>query len=121
MVAAAKEVLERWVGGYVQDSQRNRKLLTSEIAGSAFTVPPRGETTDEVADVPPHSESLAEHLGDFAHGHDVPLMTPDRAREAGGTLHRANKRRAVRVGQCLHDPCQGLHRRPEHDWIEVLQ
>ena len=121
MVGAAKQALERGVGGDVQNPQRNRQLLTPKIAGSALTVPPRGETSDEVPDVPPHSESFAEHLSDLAHGHDVPLMTAYRAREPGGAPYRANKRRAVRVGQCLHDPCQCLSRRPEDDRVEVLQ
>jgi hypothetical protein len=35
MVGAAKQALERGVGGDVQNPQRNRQLLTPKIAGSA--------------------------------------------------------------------------------------
>jgi hypothetical protein len=52
------------------------------------------------------TESLAEHLGDLAHGHDVPLMTADRAREPGGILHRANQRRAVRSANAFMIPAK---------------
>ena len=105
MVGAAKQAMERGVAGNVHDPQRNLKLLTPESARSTRTVPPRGEASDEVADVPPHPEPVAEHLGDLAHRDDVPLMAADRAREPNGTLHGAHQTRAVRVGQCLHDPC----------------
>jgi hypothetical protein len=81
MVGAAKQALERGVGGDVHDSQRNRQLLTPESARSALAVPPRGETWDNGADVTGHSESLAKHLGNLAHGHDVPLMAADRSRK----------------------------------------